>query len=202
PAAAGELPADARQFRLVPEESLLSVLVFRAGPLAKAAHNHVIASRHLSGVVLLAPDVARSRFELHVPVGLLTVDEPELRREAGPEFATQVPGSARDGTRRNMLSPAVLDGGQFPVVSAVSTAIEPAPGGALATVQVSVRGQPRTLTVPLRYEQKGDELLADGELTLRHGDLGLVPFSALLGAIQVHDEMTIRFRILARATAG
>jgi hypothetical protein len=36
-------------------------------------------------------------------------------------------------------------------------------------------------------------------VTVRQSDLGLTPFSALLGALQVQDEVRLRFRILARA---
>lgn len=193
------LPADARLFRVVPDESLVSILVYRAGKLARAGHNHLIASRDVTGWVVWTPDVARSSFELRMPVASLAIDDPELRRAVGPEFCAEVPESARQGTHRNMLGPQVLDGESFPAVTLVSMRIEAAPGGALATVQVTVRDQTRRLSVPVRYEQKGEELLADGELAVRQTELGLTPFTALLGALQVQDEMKVRFRILARA---
>jgi hypothetical protein len=34
---------------------------------------------------------------------------------------------------------------------------------------------------------------------LKQTDLGLTPFTALLGALQVVDEMKVRFHIVARA---
>jgi hypothetical protein len=37
-----------------------------------------------------------------------------------------------------------------------------------------------------------------GEMPLRQSDLGLTPFSAMLGALQVEDEMRVKFRIVAR----
>jgi polyisoprenoid-binding protein YceI len=194
------LPPDARRFRVVPDASLLTILVYRAGALAKSGHNHVIASRALSGAVVFTPEVKGSAFALRMPVESLTVDEPELRQASGEEFAAEIPQSARKGTRDNMLSAAVLDAGRFPDVTMRSRNIEPAVGGALATVQVTVRDRSQVFSVPLRYEQKGEELLADGELVLRQTDLGLKPFSALLGALQVQDELRVRFRILARAT--
>jgi polyisoprenoid-binding protein YceI len=195
------LPPGTRLFRVVPQESLVSILVYRAGKLAKAGHNHVIASHELAGEIAFASDVARSAFALRMPVASLTVDEPALRRAAGEEFAAEVPESARAGTRNNMLSTALLDAEHFPVVALRSQKIEPAAGGALATVQVAVRGEVRTIAMPLRYEQKGSDLLADGELELRQTDLGLTPITALLGALQVRDEMRIRFRVIARAAS-
>jgi hypothetical protein len=35
---------------------------------------------------------------------------------------------------------------------------------------------------------------------LRQSDLGLTPFSVMLGALQVQDEMHIKFKIVASAT--
>jgi polyisoprenoid-binding protein YceI len=193
------LPADAQRFQVVPSESLITILVYRAGTLAKAGHNHVVASRDLSGSVIFTPQVERGAFALRMPLGSLSVDEPELRRAAGEEFSAPVPESARVSTRRNMLSAAVLEAERFPYLTIVSQKLEPAAGGALATVQITVRDATRVLTLPVRYEQKGTELLADGEFALRQTDLGLQPFSALLGALQVQDEMRVRFRVLARA---
>jgi polyisoprenoid-binding protein YceI len=195
------LPADARRFEVVPGRSLVSILVYRAGTLAAAGHNHVVASHDVRGVVAFTPDVARSRFRLRMPVATLTVDEPELRRAAGDDFATEIPASAQAGTLRNMLSAAVLDAERFPEVLLRAEAIEAAPGGALATVRITLRGETRVLAVPVRYEQKGDELLADGELRLRQSDFGIAPFTALLGAMRVQDEITVRFRILASEAA-
>ena len=60
-------------------------------------------------------------------------------------------------------------------------------------------------TVPVRYQLGGvggnSTVEASGEFPLRQTDLGLTPFSALLGALQVVDEMKIRFRIVAQAAA-
>jgi polyisoprenoid-binding protein YceI len=195
------IPADARRFDIVPGESVVHVLVYRAGTLAKAGHNHVVTSRAIEGVVWLTPQLERAQFHIVLPVATFVVDDAEARREAGPEFAAEVPETAREGTRRNMLAPAMLAADDFPEITLTSSRIEAAPGGALATVEVRVRDRTTTLTIPIRYEQRASELLADGEATVRQTDLGLTPFSALLGALQVQDEVRLRFRILARATS-
>jgi polyisoprenoid-binding protein YceI len=193
------IPADARPFDLLRGQSVVHVLVYRAGTLARAGHNHVVTSRDVEGVVHLTPQLERAQFQIALPVATFVVDQPDARREAGPDFAADVPETAREGTRRNMLSPSVLAGDDFPEITLTSTRIEPAPGGALATVDVRVRDRASTLTIPLRYEQRASELLVDGQVAVRQSDLGLTPFSAMLGALQVQDEITIRFRLLARA---
>jgi hypothetical protein len=185
----------------VPERSLLKVLVFRGGALAKAAgHNHVIASRSMSGTAWVPEEPTGASFEIHVPVQDLTIDEAELRADEGAEFAAPVPDSAREGTKKNMLGEAMLDGARYPEVILRSERIDAgSDGGLTAQVSVSVRDQVRTVAVPLRYEMKADELLVRGELHLRQTDIGLTPFSLLGGALRVEDEMTVKFSLLARA---
>jgi len=188
----------------VAAESLLTVRVYRAGALARAGHNHVIASHELAGTVYVSPEIERTSCHLAVPVDSLTVDEPELRaREASEEeFPREVPQSAREATRRNMLSDAVLDALHHPAVEVRCLRISlPQAGRASAALEIRVRTRSSLVTVPLGYALKAGELSLEGELALKQSELGLTPFSALLGALQVQDEMRISFRIVARAAA-
>jgi polyisoprenoid-binding protein YceI len=202
-----ELPALSRpaaqglSYTVIPDESLLTVAVFRAGTLARAGHNHVIASHDVTGTVYVNPEIERSSFELKVPVSSMTIDEPELRAVEGEEFPPDVPQSARDGTRRNMLSPAVLDGERYPEITLVSERLELTADGMLAQVQVRILDQVRTIAVPVHYDKdelSKNTLRVTGEVTLKQTDLGMTPFTALGGMLAVKDEMRVRFRIVAR----
>jgi polyisoprenoid-binding protein YceI len=194
-------PHAGRPFDVASRESLLTILAFRGGTLAKVGHNHVIASHDVSGAFYVPDDVSQTTFELHVPVAQLTIDEPELRAKEGPDFPTDVPDSAKEGTRRNMLSEALLSGAEFPEITLVSQHIETSATGSQvrADVQVSVRGQTHTVSVPVLYSLVNGELTASGDLPIKQTDLGLTPFSALLGALAVQDELRVRFRIVAHA---
>lgn len=196
-----ELPRhEGRPYDVESRESLLTILAFRGGALAKAGHNHIIASHDVGGTFYVPDDALHSTFELHVPVAQLTIDEPELRAREGLEFAAEVPESAREGTRRNMLGEALLNEAQYPEITLVGRRINDAAAAASirADVQVTMRGQAHSVSVPVAYALTKGELVASGELPLRQSDLGLTPFSAMLGALQVQDELRIRFRIVAR----
>jgi hypothetical protein len=186
-------------------ESLLTIAVYRAGALARAGHDHIIASRELTGAVYIPADLAQSSCTVHIPVGSLTVDEPQLRTNEGPEFPAQVPEEARAGTRRNMLSGAVLDAESFPSVDLTCAGVAPLPSAngppsLEARLQTLVRGQTHSITMRLRYELGAERLSVDGELPLKQTDLGLTPFSAMLGALQVQDEMRVRIHLVAHAS--
>ena len=46
----------------------------------------------------------------------------------------------------------------------------------------------------------GDKLTATGEFELTHAELGMKPFSVMLGALQVADKMKFAYRIEAEAS--
>ena len=196
-------------FEIRPQSSLLTILVYRGGALASAGHNHVIASHDLSGTIFIPAAILQSSFEVHIPVATLTVDEAALRaQQSAADFPPDVSEDAKEGTRHNMLGAALLDAEHNPEIVLRSLQLEPADGTAAdsgtvqAQVQSSVRGQLRTFTAPVRYRRSGDGTLeVSGELPLRQSELGLTPFSALLGALQVQDEMHVSFHIVARAAA-
>ncbi|HXY97722.1 MAG TPA: YceI family protein, partial [Steroidobacteraceae bacterium] len=202
-------PHVGRPYEVVAAESLVTIRVYRGGTLASAGHNHIIASHTLAGTVYLPGDLLESSFELHLAVAELTVDERELRsQESAADFPPEVPQSAREGTRRNMLGPAVLDADEYPevVLRAERPGLESRPGAAAgeltACAEAQVRDQRRRIALPLHYELAGDTLIVSGETTLRQSELGLTPFTALMGALAVQDEMRVRFRIVARAADG
>lgn len=200
-------PLVGRPYDIVAGESLLSVRVYRGGALASAGHNHLIASHTLVGTIYVPGDVLKGSFEVHIAVAELTVDEPDLRaQEPAGDFPPDVPQSAREGTRRNMLGPALLDADDYPEVVLRAVRLERAAGAApeelIALMDAQVRDQHRTIAVPVRYELAAETLTVTGETALRQSDLGLTPFTALMGALAVQDEMRVRLRIVARAADG
>jgi hypothetical protein len=220
PPAAAEQPAPhvGKPYDIVPQESLLTILVFRAGTLANAGHNHVIAAHALSGTIYVPRELSGVSFEVQVPLAALTVDEASLRAaQMSPDFPPQVPETAREGTRRNMLGGALLNAADYPQIILRALTVAPAAEGAGAhgvaaaeapagvvqvRLQAEVRAAQRTLSVPVHYERSDSTVIAAGELPLRQTSLGLTPFSALLGALQVQDEMQVKFRIVARAAGS
>ena len=194
-------PHIGRPYDIVPERSLLTVRVYRGGTLAGAGHNHVIASRALSGAIYVPAELLKASFAVRIPAAELTVDEPQLRAAAGADFPPDVSESARAGTRRNMLGSALLDAAEFPDLVLEAERLEPAPSGepgaVLAHVRTEVRGEVRSVDVPVRYQLSGSELTVSGDWPLEQSQLGLTPFTALLGALAVQDEMQISIRLVA-----
>ena len=194
----GAVPAGAREYQVVPADSLLQILVFRGGAMARLGHNHVIASHHLTGPVYVTDDPSGTRFDISFPVNDLTVDEPELREQAGPDFPPNVPQSARDGTHTNLLSEALLDGARYPTIRLRATDVIEAAGGYDMGVEISIKDQVRTVRVPVSVERQDGAIKASGEFPLKQSELGLKPYSFGMGALVVLDDMTVRFSVTAK----
>lgn len=191
--------AATRNYQIDTERSLLQILVYRGGKLAALGHNHVVASHDLTGSVMRTDPLAGTRFDIRLPVASLTVDEPELRRQAGEDFQAEVPQSARDGTRRNLVSGAVLDAEHFADIRLRTVDAEDLQNGRFDVgVDIVIKGQIRRLRVPVQLQVTANELSASGELTVLQSDLGLTPFTALLGALTVENQMRVRFRVVAK----
>jgi hypothetical protein len=183
---------------VVSEESLLQILVYRGGAMARLGHNHVIASHLLTGSVYLTDDATQTRFDVTFPVNDLIVDEPGLREKAGADFPPGVPQTARDGTRINMLSAALLDSANYPVIRLRATEVIAVGEGYEIAVEITLKDTQIYARVPVQVTRNADSILASGEFPLRQSDLGLKPFSIAMGALQVIDEMRIRFALTAR----
>lgn len=192
-----------RRFAIDSGASLLTIQVFRGGALARAGHNHVVASHDLAGTAHVPETLSAVTFDVHVPVNLLTVDEDNLRTQAGPDFPPGVPEEAKAGTKRNMLGEAILDGDRYPEIVLRSQVVRRAAdgNGVEAQVQAVVRDRAFAIIVPLKYRLDGDTLELDGEIPLKQTDVGITPFSLFGGALKVEDGLKIRFHIVARANA-
>jgi YceI-like domain len=211
-------PLPGRAFRIDENQSELRILVYRAGPLARLGHNHVMVNRAIRGTVSLAEEPGASAFSLTIPAADFVVDDAQARSEEGPDFPGEIPEDAKTGTLHNMLSASVLDADEFPSITINSVAVasgaagargasgEPgattdmaAPGTAMlsATVAISVAGHESKLEVPFTLQTDASRLSATGSMELRQSTVGLTPYSLMLGALQVQDVMRIKFKFVA-----
>ena len=185
--------------KVVAEESLLQILVYRGGAMARLGHNHVIASHHLSGAVFVTDDPHADALRHQFPVNELTIDEPAMRELAGADFPPGVPQSARDGTRKNLLSEALLDGAKYPAIRLRATDVVAAGEGFDVGVEITLKDQVRHVRVPVHAASaRTARSSRSGEFPLKQSELGLKPFSVAMGTLVVLDEMRIRFEVSAR----
>jgi polyisoprenoid-binding protein YceI len=184
-------------YQVDPASSQLAILVYRGGKFSRLGHNHVMTSQDVTGRVWVHPEFSRSGFELSFPVAKLVIDDAAARRAAGGDFPPDIPQSDKDGTRKNMLKPEVLDGEHYAEVKLRAAKI----GGTLdapqVTAHITIKDASRDVEVPVQLAVEGAKLSASGEFDILQTDFGITPFSVALGALEVQDRLHIKFKIVA-----
>ena len=192
----GESGADV--YRIDPQTSDVRLLVYRDGVLSTFGHNHVVSLKDFTGTIHLQPKLGQSRVELEIPVDRLIVDDAALRRQEGEDFASEPSKDDIAATRTNMLGNALLNARQFPTIKVTGTSGPvDAKNSAMLDLSVQLVGQEIKLTIPSTLKLEGDQLEASGAVELSHRQLGLKPFSALLGSLRVAEQMKFKYRIRA-----
>lgn len=190
--------AGAEVYRINPQTSEIRLLVYRDGVLSTFGHNHVVSLQDFTGTIHLQPKLAQSRVELDIPVDRLIVDAAAARRLEGEDFASEPSKEDAAATRTNMLSNALLNARQFPTIKVTGTSGPvDAKNSAMLDLSVQLVGQAIKLTIPATLKLEGDQLEASGAVDLSHRQLGLQPFSALLGSLRVAEQMKFKYRIRA-----
>jgi hypothetical protein len=192
------VPEHIDHYRVDDRASLVLILVYRDGRMARLGHNHVLAVRQLAGEVVVPKDTAATTFKLEFPVAALSIDEAALRAEQGEDFKATIDPASVDGTRDHMLGEKQLDAAHFPVIRLQSGPLRADGDRWMTTLYITVRDHLTTTEVPVTLSMTPEELTASGEFDLTHTQLGLTPYSIGLGAIRVAETMHVRFRLLAR----
>lgn len=185
------------RYGIRPDLSDVRFLVYRAGPLARLGHNHVVQAKTLRGEILLAPDVHQSNFAIEIPVKDFQVDDADARLEEGGEFLPQPDEDAITGTTRNMLGEKVLDAAHYPLIEIRSGTLKGPRWGMDAAVKIKMHGVEREIVVPTAVEYENDKLIITASFSIKQSEFGITPMSVLGGALQVEDTVRIRMRIVA-----
>jgi len=191
------VPSEAPRFLVDPESSEVRVLVYRAGPLARFGHNHVVSGR-VRGEIRAGQRAADSGFRLEIPVESFIVDASAARAEEGEAFAAEVSEEARRGTRDNLLGKDVLDAARRPTIQISSIALSGPRWNPLVLARASVRGVTRDLQFRAAVVEQGDSLTVVASFRIRQSDFDLTPYTTLGGGLQVGDAIDIRLHLIAR----
>ncbi len=197
PANASEY-SEAAVFEVVKGESEVRVLVYRGGLLGGFGHNHVISTSDVVGRIEIAEEPAASCVELTMPVGSFEVDVEAIRLEEGESFKKTVSEKDKSGTRKNMLGVKLLDSARFSDITIRSQSWSGEFPDILVNSEITVRDQTNALEFPASVNVNVEQIVVTGSFLLTHEQLGLKPFTAILGGLRVRDEMQIKFRITAR----
>src|SRR5262249_12251465 len=140
---------------------------------------------------------AEGRADLYIRLDRLVVDERDLRAEA--KLESQPPDDAIAGTRDNMLHKLAAEAHPYAIIGV--RAVDTDPAGSCLNATLAVNGTERAIRIPAKIAAAPSEIDVRGQLEVQQTSFGIAPYSILAGALQVKDEVAIRFRIHARRLA-
>ena len=206
-----------------PERSTFAVLIQPAGAGARLAHPHLIVARGARVELALdGEDAGSARFTFAVPTLALEADPPAERQRLAPRLAElgafegelePIDEDDRRKIRKAMLADDQLAAERFPEIRAELVALERRGGGTGATgnnggarvalgwnarVRIELRGRTIEKVFPVRWEIEGDELTAEALGEAKFTELGIEPYSTMLGAIRNADLFHFYVRLVAR----
>lgn len=175
------------------QASWLRVWTRKAGLLARAAHDLCLETRDLTVEVERPPGAGvgdELRVRVVVPVASLRVLG---QVHAGGRVEPLKPSDHQD-IEGNLRGPRVLDAARYPEVRWEGAG---SPAGASLRLSGPLHLHGRSAPLPLTAQLAAGEggLTVTGEVSLRQTAFGIEPFSALLGALKVQDELRVSWSL-------
>jgi polyisoprenoid-binding protein YceI len=185
-----------------PGQSYIAVRVEKGGLLAFAGgHRHgLLATGWTAGICWEETNPAASAAQVMVRTSAVVIDTPEARQRAGIE--ERGPGTKDiQELQTKVLAAKNLSAGDHPEIRFATTSVRAeGTGGLVLSGPLTIRGQSRNVSVPVRLERRPDGVLSfSGEARVKQSDYGIKPES-IGGVVNVKDEVTIRFQFAARRT--
>lgn len=170
---------------LGPENASLTIKTGRAGLAARAGHDLVIEAERWSASVELDSEQP-DRSSLSV-----TVDATALRVRDGTGGVKPLTDKDREEIQRNIANK-VLQTGSHPEITFKSTAIH-GQGGHMLRIegQLTIAGVTKPSQISVQVEPAGAETLLKASATVTQSDFGIKPYTGLMGALKVADDVEV-----------
>ena len=159
----------------------LQVITGTAGPAAKMGHRLTLAMRSWQATV---------QWTGKNPAAVeLTVAVDSLQVLGGGGGVTPLTAPEKAVARSNALKS--LDAKKFPRIRFTSEQISTTADGYRLEGRLEIHGTSRPQTVDVTAHDDRTRLSA--EVAVRQSDFGVKPYSLMMGALKVADEVTVRF---------
>jgi polyisoprenoid-binding protein YceI len=153
------------------------------GPAAAVGHRLTLAMRDWQ---------ATTRWNAARLVGaMLTVEVGSLDVVRGEGGVTPLSGPEKILVRRNALRS--LDAKRYPRITFEANGIDQTDDGYRLTGTLTILATSREQVVDVRTDDQGTNWWLSSDTTVRQSDFGIKPYSQMLGALKVADDVVVSF---------
>lgn len=172
------------------EKTELYALAYRGGTAGAFAHDHVIeATQYTAQVTWDESNPAQCALHFEMPVAGLSPDRDKKREEVNlPKSLSE---KAKAEILANILSKKQLWLEGFSNIVFTSTNIPATEGVMEMSGTLTIRGVTKPVTVPTTVIRDGKQLTIQSKFKILQSDYGYAPYSAMLGALKVKDQVDI-----------
>jgi polyisoprenoid-binding protein YceI len=159
---------------------------------ARAGHDLVLEAERWNASAKLLPSAPKDS-QLRA-----NVDARSLQVREGRGGVKPLTDSDREEIRRN-LEQRVLRTDQHPEITFASTAIDAVDGQRWQVVgDLTIAGTTSTVRIPVELEPGPEGTRMRAAVTIAQSSFGIKPFSAMMGALKVADDVEIRAEVCVR----
>ncbi len=174
---------DAADWSLENSDGDLLIRTGVAGPAAAMGHRLTLTMRQWR---------ATTRWDADQPVGAeLTVEVGSLEVVRGEGGVTPLTAPEKMLVRSNALRS--LEVKRHPRITFISKDVEETSNGYRLTGTLTIHGVARPQVIDLRIDDQGANWWLSSETTVRQSEFGIKPYSQLLGALRVADDVVVSF---------
>ena len=154
-------------------------------------HGHVFVPEDVHGTIRFSPDTPEAAEAVVIADARTLVDEQDALSESDRRTVMRQVSQLLDVDEHPLLSLRVE---RFEVDEVSGSSWSGTLHGTL-----SLAGTPKSVAIPVDASLDGDTLTAQGTFPFRASRFGIEPDPRLLGAIDVKDEVTLRYEVTAHA---
>lgn len=174
---------DAAEWSLDGSDGDLLIRTGVAGPAAAMGHRLTLAMRQWR---------ATTQWDGDEPVGAgLIIEVGSLEVVRGEGGVTPLSGPEKILVRSNALRS--LAAKRYPRITFKANAIDRTDEGYRLTGTLTIQATSREQVVDVRADDQGANWWLSSETTVRQSDFGIKPYSQLLGALKVADDVVVSF---------
>src|SRR5260221_7524646 len=171
-------------YTLGPWAGRVQVRTGRQGMASKVGHDLTLEASNWNATVTVAPDPSKSEVKA-------TVEPRSLEVVAGTGGAKPLSEKDKKDIKKNIAG---LLGNNS--ITFQSTSVQ-AKSDTAATVvgNLSIAGQSRQVALDLTMQPESGAVRITGRVPVRQTDFGVKPFTAMMGALKVKDEVDVGFDV-------
>ena len=159
------------QYKIVPNDSWIRVLVYPDGPLRRFGHHHVISHTAIKGTVKVKSDLSKSSIDLELKVSDFVVDDATLRMLEDGNFQKEVSQKDINGTRENMLGEKLLNVEQFPLIRVSAEKIDGEIPDIKIETAITIKDATYKVVIPANISISDNSLIASGKFELNQTEI-------------------------------